>query len=133
MRGVVVKGKRLGSRLGFPTANIVLEPGQTPPLLNGVYLGRVSIDGRDYYAIINQGLHPTFPEGPRTIEAHIFDYDGDAYSKPIELDYIQFMRGEEKFSSPEALVDRISSDVAQAKRLVAQMREQPGGKCIKNH
>ena len=81
IEGIVEQGKHLGRRLGFPTAN--LSPRRTegawPP--NGVYACAAWIDGERGArpCMLNQGVHPTAPEGKPTVEAHILDYDGDAY------------------------------------------------------
>ena len=77
LEGEVVRGKQLGRTIGFPTANIaVADPAACPP---GVYYGVSEADGQRWRVIINIGRHPTVPEGPPTVEAHLIGYSGDLY------------------------------------------------------
>ena len=75
--GRVVRVKRLGSRLGFPTANIAYDPQSRAWPREGVYVGVARLDGesRGYVCIINQGRHPTVPEGMATVEAHLLGHE----------------------------------------------------------
>ena len=112
--GVVEQGKHLGRRLGFPTANIapVRTEGAWPQ--NGVYAAAVWIDGAPlaWPCMLNQGVHPTAPEGKPTVEAHIMGFDGDLYGKPVRVEYLRFLRPEHRFDSLEGLVDQLARDRA---------------------
>ena len=101
--GVTVRGKRLGSALGFPTANLDYPPTvQLPP--NGVYIALADIDHRCYIAILNQGHHPTAPEGQPTVETHMLGYvGGDLYGKQLKLTYLRYLRPEKRFATLAAL------------------------------
>lgn len=112
--GQTVRGKRLGTELGFPTANLRYPP---VPLLppNGVYVALAQIDGLRYVAILNQGHHPTAPEGQPTIETHLLGYaGGDLYGKQLTLTYLAWLRPERRFPSLEALKCQLAEDVAGA-------------------
>ena len=88
--GRVVRGKRLGSRLGFPTANIAYDPQSRAWPREGVYVGVARLDGesRGYVCIINQGRHPTVPEGMATVEAHLLGHEHrDLYGMGLTLAY----------------------------------------------
>ena len=112
--GQTVRGKRLGTELGFPTANLMYPPVPALPP-NGVYVALAQIDGLRYVAILNQGHHPTAPEGQPTIETHLLGYaGGDLYGKQLTLTYLAWLRPEKRFPSLEALQCQLAEDVAGA-------------------
>lgn len=113
LRGQVIRGKQLGSKLGFPTANIAydLHSGKWPK--DGVYIGIAYIDGdnRSYLAILNQGHHPTAPGGMPTVEAHMLGYPNHAlYDSHLTLTYCEFLRPEQTFESLDALITQLATD-----------------------
>lgn len=110
IEGVTVHGKRLGTELGFPTANLSYPAGtDLPP--DGIYIAEAQIDNRCYAAILNQGNHPTTPEGSATIETHLLDYaGGDLYGKRLTLRYLHYLRPEIRFQTLEALKAQLSAD-----------------------
>ena len=113
LHGQTEAGKRLGTRLGFPTANIAYgaEAVAWPPC--GVYIATAQIggNGREYVAVLNQGSHPTAPEGAPTVEAHLLGYEGgDLYGQYLTLEYRLFLRPEERFPSLEALKAQVAKD-----------------------
>ena len=118
--GRVVSGKRIGTGLGFPTANIAPHEEITLPA-NGVYAARISVPGYEgaLDCVLNQGKHPTLPEGDATIEAFILNFSGDIYGADVTVEYVEFIRGEVKFPDIEALKAQIASDVETAKRILA--------------
>lgn len=115
--GIVEHGKQLGRRLGFPTANIRPEGDPTLPA-NGVYAATVLIEGEadPRPCMLNQGKHPTVPEGKPTIEAHLLDYDGDLYGKRLRVEYLHFLRPERAFESLEALREQLAQDLEATRR-----------------
>lgn len=119
IEGKVVYGKQLGRTMGFPTANVQPEGEYTMPP-NGVYAARVRIEGMDgeYMSVLNQGKHPTAPEGAPTIEAHILDFSGDIYGKNIRVDYIEFLRPETRFGSLDELKKQIALDEKRAREIL---------------
>ena len=123
--GVTIPGKRLGTQLGFPTANLRYDPRpDLPP--DGVYVATAEIEGRRYVAILNQGHHPTVPEGQPTIETHLLGYSGgDLYDRQLTLHYQQFLRPESRFPSLEALREQLKRDTRSALDWEARSKEKP--------
>ena len=116
MEGVVVPGKKRGKILGFPTANIETNGELFPK--SGVYAAILVLKGERYNAVANVGKHPTFPDDPFTVEAHIFDFNSDIYGEKVDLLFIEKIRDNVAFPTPEALVVQISQDVLKAKEIL---------------
>ena len=122
--GVVATGKRIGRTLGFPTANILPDEGSVLPKQNGVYAAVLTLeDGRALPCVLNKGCHPTLPEGAATVEAYIFDFEGDLYGQRVAVDFLDFLRPETRFASKEALRAQIERDTANARALFASHRQ----------
>ncbi|MBW1990100.1 MAG: bifunctional riboflavin kinase/FAD synthetase [Deltaproteobacteria bacterium] len=120
VRGVVGRGRdRGGKKLGFPTANLVLEDELVPQ--TGVYAVRVRMaESTDLLpGVANIGYSPTFGEGQFTVEVHILDFSEDIYGRKIKVDFVQRLRGEIKFDSIEALVAQIRRDCDEARRILS--------------
>jgi riboflavin kinase/FMN adenylyltransferase len=100
--GTVVKGKRLGRKIGFPTANIDPHHESIPP--SGVYGVNVALDKKLYRGILNIS-------GRKIIEVHIFNFKKDIYGKDIEVIFKQKIRDEKKFNSLKALKKQIQLDI----------------------
>lgn len=100
----VLHGKRLGSRLGFPTANLAFPAGLLVPA-HGVYVTKVVLEnGESYPAVTNVGIRPTVEDGTSlTAEPFILDFEGDLYGQPLRLEFYDFLRPERKFDSLEEL------------------------------
>jgi len=109
--GVVVAGKQLGRKLGFPTANMELyEPLKLVPH-NGVYLVKVYTIGKEFYGMCNIGVRPTIGEGERrTIETNIFNFDEYIYGLDLKIKFIKKIRDEQKFSSLDDLKTQLRKD-----------------------
>jgi riboflavin kinase/FMN adenylyltransferase len=117
LRGLVVQGDQRGRTIGFPTANLQIDPVHVLPA-DGVYACRVYRDGESLPAVTNIGVRPTFDGLRRTVEAHLLDWSGDLYGQSIRIEFTQRLRGEQKFSGIEALVAQIRSDADQARELL---------------
>jgi len=118
MKGEVVKGKQIGSDLGFPTCNINPHRQQIP--IHGVYACEVRLVDQYRPAAVNIGYRPTISEdGEALLEAHILDFDDNLYGKTIEVIFRQKLREEIKFDGLEALKQQISADVRQVRELLA--------------
>jgi len=113
--GTVTAGAGRGRSLGFPTANIASDR----PLLvpTGVYLGRVSVEGRPRPAVVNVGVRPTFGETSLAIEAHLLNFSGDLYGRPVRLEFQERLRNEMRFGSVEELKAQIARDIASVKEM----------------
>jgi riboflavin kinase / FMN adenylyltransferase len=126
LEGRVVEGDDRGASLGYPTANVTLDPSlATPP--RGIYAGRARVEGRIYPAAISLGVKPTFggdPErSPLVLEAHLLDYEGDLYETDLRIEFLERLRDELKFHSVPELVAQMEKDVADTRRL----QDRPGG------
>ncbi|MFC2250254.1 bifunctional riboflavin kinase/FAD synthetase [Labrys portucalensis] len=116
--GTVVHGEKRGRELGFPTANMALDP--QCGLALGIYAVRAVIDGIVHAGVASFGRRPTFDNGPPLLETFVFDYAGDLYGKEIEVAFVGYIRGEQKFGSIEALVARMNEDSRIARQMTAQ-------------
>lgn len=114
----VVHGEKRGRELGFPTANMALDP--QCGLAHGIYAVRAVIEGIEHAGVASFGRRPTFDNGPPLLETFVFDFAGDLYGKAIEIVFAGYIRGEEKFSSIEALVERMNEDARIAGQMTAR-------------
>lgn len=115
--GVIEHGKSVGAANGVPTINIKVANNRVIPPV-GVYCGYVVLDDSRYYCVINLGHQPTFNGKQLKIEAHLFDYKGDAYGKQITIYFVDFIRPEIKFEDSVSLYNQISEDCEIAKKLL---------------
>lgn len=104
-----MEGKKLGRKLGFPTANILISEGLK--IDNGVYRSRVTVDQSTHYAITNVGYNPTVGIQSRRIESYIFDFEGDIYGQQIEVELLEKVRDEIKFKSVDDLRVQVLKDI----------------------
>lgn len=111
--GEIVHGKQLGRTIGFPTANLRPDDPVAVTAENGVYVALIAIEGypQPLRCMLNQGSHPTAPEGAPTIEAHILDFDDDVYGRRAEVEYLTFLRPERRFPSLDALKVQLCADL----------------------
>jgi riboflavin kinase/FMN adenylyltransferase len=124
IRGEVQIGKQRGGKeIGFPTANLHLDVEDLIPKI-GVYVSQVICDGKCYGGVLNIGYNPTFGEEKLVAETHIFDFNQDIYGKPIKVNLLQFLRGEQKFSGVQELAAQIGRDVAQARQVLAMQQNE---------
>jgi riboflavin kinase/FMN adenylyltransferase len=117
VRGEVRHGDKRGRTLGFPTANLRL--GEDCRLRHGIYAIRAALDGEVYGGVASYGRRPTFDNGAPLLEVHLFAFAGDLYDRIIDVEFVGFIRGEERFASAEALVERMGRDAEEAKALLA--------------
>ncbi len=117
LRGRVVTGASRGTGLGFPTANLAVDPGQALPP-DGVYVTRAYVGKGVYPAMTNIGHRPTFAETERTIEVYLLDFEGDVYDREMSIDLIHYLRGEKRFKTAEELKRQITADVARGRELL---------------
>ena len=112
--GKVIEGNHIGNRMGYPTVNLNLSDSMSLPL-NGVYATYIFIDGQRYEGVTNVGNKPTVGTYGKNAETHIFGFQGDLYGKDIKVEFLEFMRPEQKFESIEELEHQISRDCGNAK------------------
>ncbi len=118
--GEVIHGDKRGAGLGFPTANLRLDPSNR--LRHGIYAVTVRIGDKIYGGVASFGRRPTFDNGPPLLEVFLFDFSGDLYGHTIEVDFHRFIRGEEKFASVEELKDAMKRDEAAARAILKTLR-----------
>lgn len=126
--GEVVRGRRLGSELGFPTANIDRGHERLVVPKFGVYLTKVRVKEDEYFGIMNIGLRPTVEETEEVkYEVHIIEFPAlDLYEEKIEVELLEYMRPEFKFESLEELKKAMEEDLERAKNLIQNWRSNPG-------
>lgn len=117
VRGPVIHGEKRGRDLGFPTANVRLDPASG--LAHGIYAVRAKIDGRWCDAVASFGRRPHFDNGAPLLETYLLDFKGDLYGKEIEIAFVAYLRSEAKFDSLEALIAQMNADCAEARRVLA--------------
>jgi len=110
MIGEVVPGVGRGRGLSFPTANL-RERNELIPK-TGVYVTETTFDVTRYPSVTNVGTRPTFDDSRLTVETHLLEFDGDLYSKEIEVRFLARIRDESRFSGPNELSDQIARDLA---------------------
>jgi len=118
IRGEVVEGDRRGRTIGFPTANVVPDPSIVVPD-RGVYAGSVQVGEERYAACTNIGVAPTFERGENRIEAYLMDFGGNLYGRVVDVSFVERIRPEKRFSGIEELKRRITRDVEEAQRIMA--------------
>ena len=115
--GTVVHGDGRGREIGFPTANIETQNQVYPP--NGVYAIRAKLEDRWLDGVLNIGMRPTFNGVNIQVEGHFFNFDEIIYGKPVEVFFVEKIRSERKFPSPEFLIQQIQNDIAAATEILA--------------
>jgi riboflavin kinase/FMN adenylyltransferase len=132
--GSVEHGAGRGTGMGYPTVNVMLEPGQA--LHHGIYAARVWVDGHRFDGAAYNGRRPTFDNGIAKLEVFLFDFNDSLYGHRIDVELIDFIRSDEAFESAEALVAQMDKDCARAREILAEinsadpMLQFPIGKAI---
>ncbi len=132
--GWVVHGQQRGRELGFPTANV--EPTIPPLLPAGIYATRIHllespssssfIQGAQHHwiAATSLGTNPTFEGGHQlTLEPHLLDFEGNLYNHLLRVEFVEYLRGEQRFDSIDSLVDAIKHDITHTRKIFAKNHE----------
>jgi len=114
LSGVVEHGAGRGRTIGIPTLNLTPAPRKLLPP-DGVYAVRVTVGGRTYGGMMNQGPRPTFGVTARGLEIHLFDFAGDVYGERVRVEWVRRLRDVRTFPSREALVAQLEHDRAAAR------------------
>ena len=126
--GTVVEGRKLGREIGFPTANLRVHNEQLPP--SGVYAVTVSEQGGgedphdEISGVANLGKRPTVEEATdvrRQLEVHLFDFQKEIYGEDLEIRFVRFLRGEQKFDGIDALKEQIGRDAEAAREAIQRL------------
>ena len=116
--GVVVGGDQRGGTLGYPTANLAIEPGLVVPAY-GIYAGSARLDdGQARRAAISIGTNPHYGGEERRIEPYLLDFDGDLYGRRLVVELWERLRDEQVFASEQDLIDQIARDVEATRKAV---------------
>ena len=113
-----MKGQQIGRSIGFPTANIHIPNDYKLIPHDGVYAVEAKVDGVLFKAMLNIGNRPTVDGTKKTVEAHLFDFQGDLYNKLITIYFREFIREERKFGSLEELKIQLTLDQKKVKSLL---------------
>jgi riboflavin kinase/FMN adenylyltransferase len=114
----VLHGDKRGRELGYPTANLRLDP--DCGLAHGIYAVRVGVEGRRYDGVASFGRRPMFDQGTVLLEVFMFNFSGDLYGKAIDIAFIDWIRSERKFDSVETLVKQMDEDSRIARAALAR-------------
>ena len=130
LTGMVVEGEKVGRTLGFPTANLELDPDVVVPA-DGVYAAWAEHQPFTPLAVMHPaavsiGERPTFDGRRRVVEAYLLDFDGDLYGETLRLHFVSRLRGQERFDSIDALIEQMRRDVEEA-------RSQLGSRQVPRH
>jgi riboflavin kinase/FMN adenylyltransferase len=117
MAGPVEAGDKVGRRLGFPTANIGIEPNKLVPAL-GAYAGRAVAEEGAFTAALSVGYRPTFGGTQLRVEAFLLDFEGDLYQRRLELRFVRYLHPDITFPTTDELVQQLRHDVADTRRIV---------------
>jgi len=119
--GEVVTGDRRGRELGIPTANIVPDDAYVSPA-HGIYAAVAN----GYATAVNVGVRPTFEtDGGVLVEAHLIGFDGDLYGRRLRIAFLERIRGEKRFDSPDALVEQMQRDLVDARQIAERLLRFP--------
>ena len=118
LSGAVISGAGLGSKIGFPTANLDITGMQLPP--NGVYAVKVSRGAATLSGVCNIGLRPTVDASATVpvVEVHLFDLAADLGGEKLSLEFLKFLRPEQKFTGLEELKEQIAKDCSEARAIL---------------
>ncbi len=117
LNGRVTSGAGRGVELGFPTANLDIDPGQALPA-EGVYATWAYINAQAYQSMTNIGRQPTFGGSQRVVEVYILDYHSNLYGRELKIDLIERLRGEKQFDTPEELKKQITEDIKRGRAIL---------------
>jgi len=122
--GTVVRGAGRGRTIGIPTANVATDCELLPPIgVYAVWFADAASQTRRAGAA-NLGRNPTFEEDGRlSLEVHVLDFDADLYDHPVRVQFVERLRGEQRFAGPEQLVAQIRKDIEQARTVLASPRD----------
>ena len=120
LSGTVVKGKGLGKKIDFPTANIKVKESYKLIPKNGVYVVKSEIDSKPIFGMMNIGIKPTVNGKTQTIEVHLFEFSEDIYGHQIEVEILERLRDEQKFDSVDDLKIQLNQDRINSKQFLNQ-------------
>jgi riboflavin kinase/FMN adenylyltransferase len=114
----VIHGEKRGRALGFPTANMRLDP--SCALKHGIYAVRVAVGGRHHAGVASFGRRPMFDNGAPLLEVFLFDFDGDLYGLQADVAFVSWIRHEQSFDGVDTLKRQMDADSAQAREALGR-------------
>ena len=120
--GKVVQGKKIGSSIGFPTANIKIENSYKILPKYGVYAVKVFIKNQQYFGMLNLGDRPSILDDSFAIEAHLFEFNTTIYNEELRIEFIERIRDEKQFSDLEKLKSQLKIDEINCKQIFNLLR-----------
>jgi len=116
----VVSADKRGRVLGFPTANLDINQGQALPH-DGVYATVTHVDGKQFASASNIGIRPTFGgDDKRTVETYLLNYEGNLYDKELVVGFVDKLRDEQRFASPQELIAQIEKDIERVRTIITR-------------
>lgn len=111
LEGTVVDGYKVGRKIGFPTANLRVDFHNKLIPSIGVYAVYVYVGGKQWKGMLSIGYRPTINNGnDLSIEVHILDFEGDIYNQKMRIEFVEYLRPEEKFNSVDELIQQMQKD-----------------------
>ncbi len=114
MKGTIIEGDKRARQINFPTANIIPDQHILPK--RGVYCVVVLLEGKKYKGVSNFGFRPTVKGSKLLLETHMFNFSEEIYGKELTVEFLTFIRSEQKFNNFEELTKQINKDINKAKR-----------------
>ena len=119
LTGRVVHGLKLGRTLGYPTANIQVTKDYKLIPKDGVYVVYTYIGGQKIYGMMSIGKNPTIEGKGASIEVYFFDFNGDLYDQKLTIEFVQYLREEQKFATIDLLKKQLQDDETAARKAIA--------------
>lgn len=123
INGEVVKGRGLGRTLDFPTANIQIKETYKLIPADGVYVVKSTFESTTIYGMMNIGTNPTVDGKKRSIEVNFFNFNKDIYGETLRIEFLKWIRSEQKFENLDALKSQLNSDMKTAKDVIKNLNE----------
>ena len=116
--GSIVKGDKIGRKIGYPTANLDIKETYKLRPQNGVYLVQSHLNNQKYFGMMNVGKRPTVSGKQIQTEIYFFDFDGDLYGNKLKIELLEKIRDEQKYDSLESLGNQLSIDQKSCQKLI---------------
>ena len=117
--GKIIEGKKMGKKIGYPTANIIVENVNKLMPNDGVYAVYIKVNSKDYMGMMNIGYNPTFNSSKKSVEVHILDFSEDIYGIDVKVSIVEKIRKEKKFLSVEDLKKNLDIDKKKVRQLLS--------------
>lgn len=124
LTGIVTRGKGLGKKMGYPTANLYIKESYKLIPAQGVYVVRSVIDGNSCHGMMSIGTNPTVGGVQQTIETYFFDLDQDLYDKKLQIEILARIREEKKFDDVDTLISAMKEDEHYSRKFIDDLNAQ---------